>query len=57
MMLDCICFFFSRFYEVEYRKAATDYENKFKKLRRSNKKMQELLQAKTLKLREILASK
>merc|ERR1712048_159870 len=41
---------------VEYRKSATDYETKFKKLRRSNKKMQELLQAKTLKLREILAS-
>lgn len=41
---------------VEFRKSATDYENKFKKLRKTNKKMQELLQAKTLKLRELLAS-
>lgn len=41
---------------VEFRKAATDYESKFKKLRKANRKMQELLQAKTLKLRELLAS-
>jgi len=41
---------------VEFRKAATDYEGKFKKLRKANRKMQELLQAKTLKLRELLAS-
>jgi len=41
---------------VEFRKSATDYENKFRKTIKSNKKMQELLQAKTLKLRELLAS-